>query len=117
MKILMIDDNSDISSLFAEYLLLNNHECVVVNEGAKAVEYMTQEKFDRIVLDLTMPEFSGYDVLNEMKEKRNIEFLNIIVLTATNISKEKQEELIKMGVKKILKKPISLKKINEEILN
>lgn len=113
----MIDDNTEISSLFAEHFELNNHECVLVNDGIKAVEYMMQERFDRIILDITMPGFSGYDVLTEMEKKRNIEFLNIIVLTATDISKEKQAELIKMGVKKVLKKPISLKKINEEILN
>ena len=117
MKILMVDDNNEISSLFKEYFVLNNHECVSVNDGIKAVEYMIQERFDRIILDLTMPGFSGYDVLDEMEKNRNIEFLNIVVLTATDISKEKHDELIKMGVKKVLKKPISLKKINEEILN
>jgi len=117
MKILMVDDNNEIASLFKEYFVLNNHECVSVNDGIKAVEYMMQERFDRIILDLAMPGFSGYDVLKEIEKKKNIEFLDIIVLTATDISKEKQQELIQMGVKRILKKPISLSKINEIILN
>ena len=117
MKILVIDDNNDISSLFSEFFTLNNHECISVNDGSKAVEYIMQERFDRIILDLAMPGFTGYDVLKEIEKKKNIEFLHIIVLTATDISKEKQQELIQMGVKRILKKPISLSKINEIILN
>ena len=117
MRFLIVDDNEDISRLFSEFFTLNNHECVSVNDGLKAIEYILRERFDRIILDLAMPGTTGYDVLNEVSKKKNVEFLDIIVLTATDISKEKEREIIRMGVRKVLKKPISLNKIKEIILN
>lgn len=117
MKILIVDDNNDISNLFSEFFTLNDHECISVNEGSKAVEIIMNERFDRIILDLAMPGFTGYEVLQEISKRKNIEFLGIIVLTATDISKEEENKLIKMGVNRVLKKPISLHKINEVILN
>ncbi len=117
MKILIVDDNNDISNLFSEFFTLNDHECVTITDGAKAIEIIIQERFDRIILDLAMPGVTGYDVLQEISKRKNIEFLGIVVLTATDISKVEENELIKMGVKKVLKKPISLHKINEIILN
>jgi len=117
MRILIIDDNKDITDLFSKFFTLNNHECVTINDGTDAIQHILEDRFDRIVLDLAMPVFSGYDVLSEIAKKKNIEFLDIIVLTATEISKDKERELIKMGVKKVMKKPISLSKIKEVIIN
>ncbi len=117
MRILIIDDNKDITDLFSKFFTLNNHECVTINDGTEAIQHILEDRFDRIILDLAMPGFSGYDVLTEIMKKKNIEFLDVIVLTATEISKDKEHELIKMGVKKVMKKPISLSKIKEVILN
>ena len=117
MRILIIDDNKDITDLFLQFFTLKDHECVVVNNGSEAIRQILEERFDRIILDLAMPEFSGYDVLNEIAKTKNIEFLDVVVLTASEISKEKEHELIQLGVKKVLKKPISLAKITEMILD
>jgi DNA-binding response OmpR family regulator len=116
MKILIIDDNKDITDLFSKYFTLNNHECTTINDSSKAAQIVVGERFDRIILDLAMPGLTGYDVLNEISKQKNIEFLDVIVLTATDVSKEKEHELIKIGVKRILKKPISLSKIKELIV-
>jgi len=116
MKILIVDDNKDITDLFHKFLTLNDHDCVSVNEGHHAIDLILNEKFDKIILDLFMPVISGYDVLNTITEKGNIEFTNIIILTAVNISKEKKHDLHKLGITKILKKPISLSIIKDVIM-
>ena len=117
MRILIVDDNRDITTLFSELFTLKNHECVALDDGKKAVKTILEERFDRIILDLSMPGFSGEDILKKVSEEKNLEFMHIIVLTASDISKEREFELKQLGVKKILKKPISLNKIEEGILN
>ena len=67
---------------------------------------MNNQKFDVIILDLAMPEFSGKDVILQLKNNGKIKDHNIVCLTASSPSGEYEDEIKSMGVKAVLKKPI-----------
>jgi two-component system, OmpR family, response regulator len=59
-------------------------ECEVINDGRQGLERIKRENFDLVMLDLAMPEFSGYDVIKPLKEAGVIESNNIVVFTASS---------------------------------
>ena len=105
-KILIIDDNQSIIKLLSRFLDLKNVEHVEVTNGQNGLNLIRQKKFDAILLDLNMPEFSGFDVIDVLEKEGKIKDENIFVFTASNISTPTEDELIKRGVKACIRKPI-----------
>ncbi len=108
MNILVIDDNKDITdaiSLFAEN---HGHSCIISNDGKEGYNIAKKENFDLILLDIAMPEFNGYDVLNRLKNDSNFDMKKIVVITASNLDSSTTEKIKSFGILKLVRKPISL---------
>ena len=108
MNILIIDDNKDITyaiSLFAES---KGHSCVVSNAGKEGCDIAKKENFDLVLLDVAMPEFSGYNVLDTLKKDSNFDLKKIVVITASNLDSLATEKIELLGISRLVKKPISL---------
>ena len=106
MKILIIDDNKDITKMFSKYMTIKGHSCSVVNDGRSGLNLIEKKIFDAIILDLAMPEFSGSDIIDALYESGKIKNVNIVTLTASSISDEVESTLKSKGVRLCLKKPI-----------
>lgn len=106
MKILIIDDNKDITELLTKYLKLSNHECHASNDARNGLNMIENQKYDAVLLDLAMPNFSGMDVINALIEKNTIRNQKIIIFTASSKPNSDFSDLIKMGVHSCLNKPI-----------
>lgn len=106
MNILLVDDNVDITTMLDIYFTKQGHKCTVSNLGHNSLLIMQNQKFDIILLDIAMPDFSGADIINHLSQTNRISDLNIIVVTASAVSFEQNQEFIKSGVKAVLKKPI-----------
>ena len=109
MKILIIDDMKGITEMLSAYLELKGHECIQSNDGRNGLQLLENEVFDIVTLDIAMPEFSGYDVLDALSKDGKSENQNIIVLTAVPLSNEEENQLKQKGVKVVLRKPVSLR--------
>ena len=106
MKILIIDDNEDIAKMFSKYMEIKGHSCSVVNDGRSGLNLIENQKFDAVILDITMPEFSGRDVINALYESGKIKNQNIVILTGSSITYDDESTLKSKGVRSFLKKPI-----------
>ena len=106
MKLLLIDDNKDITTMFSKYFTDEGHSCSVCNNGHNGLNMITTGQYDVVLLDLAMPEFSGTDIVDALYQSGKISNLKIVALTASSILSDKEEELRKKGVHSILKKPI-----------
>jgi two-component system, OmpR family, response regulator len=116
MRILVIDDNKEITDMLSLYLeSLDNYECKVVNDGNEGLQKIKFENFDLIILDLAMPRFSGIDILNSLKSDNLLSKKNIIVLTASALNDDETEGFIRDGVKAVIKKPISIDDLTNAI--
>jgi len=117
LNILIIDDNEQITKMISSFLDLSNHECTVVNEGKEGLELIKTKQFDSIILDLAMPEFDGYALLEAMKKEDPAQLQKIIILTASNISLDTVRQFKELGIASCLQKPVDidqlLSKINE----
>jgi len=108
MKILLIDDNENMSAAITKALKLKRFECRVSNDGREGLKLIQEEKFDKILLDLSMPEFSGYDVIDSLEKSGTIKEQKITVFTATSISDDEIKKLKDRGIYSCLKKPVKL---------
>jgi CheY-like chemotaxis protein len=107
LRILLVDDSKDITEAISFYCQSEDINYKVVNEGKKALDSIRHGKFDLILLDLAMPEFSGLDVINSLKEEAILDSNNVVIFTASSdrIVLDKMKD---SGIKEIFKKPCSL---------
>src|SRR6476620_5749126 len=81
----------------------------VINGGREGLESIRNEKFDLILLDLAMPEFSGKDVIQSFTKDQLVQ-KNIVIFTASS-DPAVLEQMKNTGVKEIFKKPFSLQQL------
>ena len=79
LKILIVDDDTNISELISLYLNKEGYETEEANSGKKALELFFEYKPDLVILDIMLPEIDGYDVCKEIRKTSNTP---IIMLTA-----------------------------------
>ena len=108
LNILIIDDNEQITKMLTTFLELKKHKCTVSNEGKEGLKLIQEDKHDVILLDLAMPEFDGYNVIKELEEKNTIRDYKIIVFTASTITQDELDELVRRGVTSYILKPIDI---------
>ena len=118
MRILIVDDNPDITGLLSKFLKSKGYENMVVNNSTEGLEKILNENFDYVFLDIHMPELSGLDIIKKLEEKKKLENLKIIIFSAHNFTPQQIEELLnKDGIHGYLKKPIQLNKLLASITN
>ncbi len=85
-KILIVDDNKRNIQVLAGFLTNNNYQVEYALDGQKALEWLKEEKFDLVILDVMMPGMDGFQVCQVMKADENIRDIPVIFLTAKSDS-------------------------------
>jgi len=121
LKILGIDDNQDLLDLCKVVLTSDGHEYTGVNNGKEGLENMRKENFDLVLLDLSMPEFSGIDVIDALYSDGLMNKQKIVIFTASSATEKEYGPLLEKGAHSVIKKPLDIdllvehiKKINSE---
>ena len=114
MRLLVIDDNKDITDVIKVYCDSKNIDCQIANNAADGLAAISNNKFDLILLDVAMPEYSGLELAKNLKNKKMLDDLNIVTFTASSDPKL-FEELENIGIRKILKKPFGIEEFEELI--
>lgn len=85
-RILIVEDDADISMVEEAYLEAAGFQTVIVADGAEVSGLLKEELFDLILLDLMLPGKSGYEVCREIRDKVDI---TILMVTARTESVDK----------------------------
>ncbi|PWU79129.1 MAG: response regulator [Candidatus Nitrosopolaris wilkensis] len=117
MKVLIVDDDEELTSAVKDFLDSTGIECKVKNEGKEGLDEILTQKgtYDLILLDIAMPQFSGYDVLERLKTEGLLKSENIVIFTASSITGKSMDNFLAAGAKEILKKPVSLDELTQLI--
>ena len=110
-KILVVEDQSEISDIVSKYLAKEGYSVCVANNGFEALDYFNKQDFHLVLLDIMLPGISGFDVL---KEIRKISEIPVIMVTA------KQEEIdrlkgFEIGADDYVIKPFSPRELMKRI--
>ncbi len=101
IKILLVEDDSFLLSMYATKFELEDFKVVMAEDGEKAIRLATKEMPDIVLLDILLPKLDGFEVLRKLKE--NSETAKIPVILLTNLSqKDEIEQALKMGAEDYL---------------
>jgi DNA-binding response OmpR family regulator len=89
-KILLVEDDEALASVYRSRLELEGFETKEVNNGEEALSSAVQFKPDLILLDVMMPKISGFDVLDILRNTPETANVRIIMLTALSQPKDKE---------------------------
>jgi DNA-binding response OmpR family regulator len=115
LNVLIIDDNEQITKMISSFLDMSNHDCTVVNEGKEGLELIKTKQYDSIVLDLAMPEFDGYEILDTLQSEDPSQLRKIIILTASTVPIETVRKFKELGVSACLQKPVDIDQLLSRI--
>lgn len=116
MKILIVDDNEQITKMLTTFLELKGHQCATANDGNEGLKQIKDDSYDVILLDLAMPEFDGYSVIKNLEDSNTLKDHKIIVFTASTITQDELENLVKRGVTSYLLKPIDIDLLHSKLV-
>jgi len=108
LKILIIDDNEQITKMLTTFLELKEQQCTVANDGKEGLGLIKEKKHDVVLLDLAMPEFDGYAVIQDLEDNNLLKDSKIIVFTASTVTQEVLDGLVARGVDSYILKPIDI---------
>jgi DNA-binding response OmpR family regulator len=112
MKILLIEDEKELSYAITEYLQDENYLCEAVFSFEHAVEKINLYHYDCIIVDITLPDGSGLNVIRALKENKSE--TGIIIISARNSLDDKVTGL-EIGADDYLTKPFHLPELNARI--
>ena len=105
IQVLVVDDEPDHVELISKILKGEGYRIEKAYDGEKALESVKHSKPDLIILDLMMPNVSGFDVIDHLKAGEDTKEIPIIVVTGKDLTRE-QIGSLNGRVEKILKKGI-----------
>ena len=105
-KILVVDDTPKNVKLLADVLTVKGYSVVTAASGAEALRQVEAEKPDLVLLDVVMPEMSGYEVCRKIRENPATQMLSVVMVTALDPSEERIKGL-EAGADDFLTKPIN----------
>jgi two-component system cell cycle response regulator len=105
-KILIVDDMPENIELIEAYLSMEPYDLITAYSGKEAMLKLKEEKLDMILLDIMMPEISGYEICRIIKNDPETQFIPVLMLTALS-ELEDRIKGIEVGADDFLTKPIN----------
>jgi PleD family two-component response regulator len=87
-RILIVDDEADIRSVITDYLRDQGYAADQAASGREALEQIADTLPDLVILDVELPDMSGYEVCKRIREIPSTRYTPVIMLTAHNLEKE-----------------------------
>jgi DNA-binding NtrC family response regulator len=109
IKLLIADDEKNVSLVLQKELARRNYEVSVANDGRSAVEFAQKVDYDVIVMDMTMPQMDGIQALKVIKQGEPSP--EVIMLTG-NATLETAIEAMKAGAYDYLTKPCKIEELD-----
>lgn len=106
-KILLIEDNREISANIKEYLELEHFSVIQAFDGEQGIERALRENYDIILLDLMLPVVDGITLARKVRQKKDTP----IIMTTARESIEHRLEGFEVGAVDYLIKPFDLKEL------
>ncbi len=109
MKILIIDDNQETTTMLSEFLNSKGFETVVTNDPMEGLRHIQQIPYDVILLDIKMPIINGIGIIELLAGDQILKDQNIFIFSGASNQNVKVKNLLRRdGVNGFFKKPIKL---------
>ncbi|NEI73193.1 response regulator [Rhizobium lusitanum] len=114
-RILIVEDDAVQRDAVARLLGAQNVETVTASTAAECLELLSQETFDCMVLDLSLPDASGYSLLETLSQESGYAFPPVIVYTGRELSADDEQRLRRYSKSIIIKGAKSPERLLDEV--
>ena len=111
MRFLIVDDQKVITKPLQELIEEEGHHCVVASGGEKGLKLIKEQNWDTVLLDLAMPGFSGFKVIEKLESEDLIKKNKIILFTASSVTDGEVSKLLSKGIHSYIRKPVDVEQI------
>lgn len=105
--LLIVEDDPDILELLDTTLRIQEYQVVTAQNGREALEIVRNEHPGLIIADIMMPHLDGYGLVHRLKIDPATRHIPVVFITATYVAPEDREFALKIGVARIIPKPIN----------
>ena len=113
-KILIVDDEPNIVMALEYTFKKNSFEVFIARDGQEALDILSIQLPDVIILDVMMPMVDGFATLEQIKKDDRLRHCKVIFLSAKNKEKDIEKGL-SLGANLYVVKPFSIKKLVEQV--
>ncbi len=116
IKVLAIDDNADIRELLSFVLAKEGYSVTSSANGVDGLSQIKEMKPDLVLLDVMMPEFSGFDVLDAIRNDKDskVRAIPVLMITAKSTT-EDVDRALELGATSYIVKPFRPAKLVEKV--
>lgn len=114
-KILVVDDSKVITDLIKLMLEKSGYTCMLANSASMCTQLLQKEKFDLILLDIAMPETSGLDLLDAIKNDERQKGTKLVLFTASSPTETELEGYTARGAVGLIRKPVKKESLIAQI--
>lgn len=112
--ILVVEDRHDNLVLISHILIYLNYNFVTVSKGIDALELATRYEIDLVLLDLVLPDISGFEVIERLRKHILTKNMPIVAISALATEKDR-DRAIKAGCNDYLTKPYLIDDLKHKI--
>jgi CheY-like chemotaxis protein len=113
--VLIVDDVAEVRKLYALYLGAHGLNVVTARDGVEALEAMARDRPDVVVLDMSLPRMTGWEMLEKVRAQPQTRDLIVVVLTGA-IFPGSSNEAYRSGADAYLTKPCAPGALLAEII-
>jgi len=113
-KILVVDDDTESTTLYQAYLGMAGFETITENQSSHALDLANSNKPDLFILDLMMPEPDGFQLCRLLRTNMNFVRTPIIIVTALN-DEDSRVVALGAGANDYLTKPFHIDELKSRI--
>jgi len=114
-KVLIIEDNKIENDSIKELLTNSNINSISAFTGKEALKIIETEKLDCVILDLKLPDMSGFEILEKIKNTPKLTSIPFVIYTSADLTKEQEDTLNKLSDAIVLKTASSAKRLLDEV--
>ena len=114
MKRILVIDDFRANVIMMQQALNGKYEVFTATSGKEALHIIRGSKPDLVVSDIQMPEMTGIELLQKMKEDEEMKRIPVVFLTG-QADREKVTQGYRLGIRDVIAKPIIIKTVEERI--
>ena len=114
-RVLVVEDDDRQRESVRQLLARNDVEIVPAATAEAALDLLRENTFDCVVMDLNLPDMSGYELLEQMAEQDSVSFPPVIVYTGRALSRDEEQHLRRFSKSIIIKDARSPERLLDEV--
>ncbi len=113
-NLLVIEDDKELQLSIMKLIGSNHVKATAANTGKEAMDLLKTGRFDCMILDIGLPDISGFKLLNMIKKDPDINMIPVIIYTGRDLTREETRELETYASSIVLKRAASMERLLDE---